>query len=115
MTITIYGIKNCDTMKKALKWLDAAGLEYQFHDYRKAGVPEERLRHWLDQLGWETVLNRRGTTWRKLDQDVRDTMDSEGAVEQALANPSLIKRPILETGTVLRAGFDPQDWTTLLN
>ena len=68
MAITVYGIKNCDTMKKALKWLDEQGLEYHFHDYKKDGVPEAQLRRWIDALGWETVINRRGTTWRKLDQ-----------------------------------------------
>lgn len=114
MTVTIYGIKNCDTMKKAMKWLDTAGVEYHFHDYRKEGVPGERLRHWCDQLGWETVINRRGTTWRKLDQSLRDTMDTEGAIEQALANPSLIKRPILETDNTLQAGFNQEDWQALL-
>ena len=114
MTITIYGIKNCDTMKKAMKWLDGQGVDYHFHDYRKAGVPEQRLRHWIEVLGWETVINRRGTTWRKLDPAVRDTMDAEGAVTQATANPSLIKRPILEAGDALRAGFSQDDWTALL-
>lgn len=114
MTITIYGIKNCDTMKKAMKWLDGQGLDYHFHDYRKEGVPEARLRHWIEALGWETVINRRGTTWRKLDQATRDAMDAEGAVAQATANPSLIKRPILETGEALRAGFSEADWNALL-
>ena len=66
MAITVYGIKNCDTMKKALKWLDQQGLEYHFHDYKKDGVPEAPLRRWIDALGWDTVINRRGTTWRKL-------------------------------------------------
>lgn len=114
MTLTIYGIENCDTMKKAMKWLDGQGLDYHFHDYRKDGVPEARLRHWIEALGWDTVINRRGTTWRKLDADLRESMDADGAVEQAMANPSLIKRPILETGDALRAGFNENDWKTLL-
>ncbi len=114
MAITIYGIKNCDTMKKAMRWLDAQGVDYHFHDYRKQGVPATELQRWIDTLGWETVINRRGTTWRKLEQSVRDHMDAASAFEQAQANPSLIKRPILDTGSTLRAGFDDTEWTSLL-
>ncbi|ASK34124.1 ArsC family reductase [Alcanivorax sp. N3-2A] len=114
MTTTIYGIKNCDTMKKAMTWLDAQGVDYRFHDYKKEGVPEARLREWLATLGWETVINRRGTTWRKLDATLRDNMDGEQALAVAMDNPSIIKRPILETGTALRAGFNEQDWKQLI-
>ena len=114
MMTTLYGIKNCDTMKKARQWLDEQGVDYHFHDYRKDGVPEDQLRHWIAELGWQTVINRRGTTWRKLDPVVRERMDAESAVEQALANPSLIKRPILRTTSHLRAGFNPDEWKTLV-
>ena len=113
MAITVYGIKNCDTMKKARVWLDDQGVEYVFHDYKKEGVPEAELRRWIDTLGWETVINRRGTTWRKLDQDVRDNMDAEQAVPVALDNPSIIKRPILQHGEALVAGFNADQWQAL--
>ncbi|MBL4714249.1 MAG: ArsC family reductase [Alcanivorax sp.] len=114
MAITVYGIKNCDTMKKALKWLDQQGLEYHFHDYKKDGVPEAPLRRWIDALGWDTVINRRGTTWRKLDQSTRDNMDAESAVAAARDNPSLIKRPILHSDNIIEAGFEEGRWKTLL-
>ena len=114
MAITIYGIKNCDTMKKALKWLDQQGVEYRFHDYKKEGVPEAELRRWIDALGWDTVINRRGTTWRKLDQSTRDEMDAERAVTVAMDNPSLIKRPILHSDNIIEAGFEEGRWKTLL-
>jgi arsenate reductase len=110
VSITVYGIKNCDTMKKALRWLDEQGLDYHFHDYKKEGVPEEALQAWISQLGWETVINRRGTTWRKLPEEVRDDMDAVGAVSVALNNPSIIKRPILDTGRTLLAGFKAHEW-----
>lgn len=115
MTITLYGISNCDTMKKARRWLDEQGLEYRFHDYRKEGVPEERLQHWISTLGWETVINRRGTTWRKLPEEVRDDMDAVQAVSVAQQNPSIIKRPILETERILLAGFKAHEWQQELN
>lgn len=108
--LNIYGIKSCDTMKKAFTWLTEHGIEHHFHDYKKEGASETHLRHWIDQLGWETVINRRGTTWRKLPQTQRDTMDVNGAVKAALDNPSLIKRPIIEQGTILLAGFDAETW-----
>ena len=114
MATTIYGIKNCDTMKKAMKWLDEQGVDYHFHDYRKEGVPEDHLRQWMAELGWDTVINRRGTTWRKLDPEVRENMDTDSAAEQALANPSLIKRPILQTEKHLRAGFNADEWKALI-
>lgn len=114
MPITIYGIKNCDTMKKAFAWLAEQGVDYRFHDYKKEGVPEVQLRQWIDKLGWETIINRRGTTWRKLDAAQRDTMDAYQAVKVAMENPSIIKRPILETSTTLKAGFQAQDWEKVI-
>lgn len=109
---TVYGIKNCDTMKKALRWLDEAGVEYRFHDYKKEGVPADQLDHWLETLGWEQVINRRGTTWRKLDESVRDSMDNQSARAVILDNPSIVKRPLLDTGSELVLGFKADDYTT---
>lgn len=108
--LKIYGIKACDTMKKAFTWLDQHGIAYEFHDYKKAGAPEKQLRQWIRKLGWETVINKRGTTWKKLPETVRAGMDAESAVAAALENPSLIKRPIIEQGTILLAGFDTGTW-----
>lgn len=108
--LKIYGIKACDTMKKAFTWLDQHGIAYEFHDYKKAGAPEKQLRQWIRKLGWETVINKRGTTWKKLPEDVRASMDAESAVAAALDNPSMIKRPIIEQGTILLAGFDANTW-----
>ncbi|MBJ6122808.1 ArsC family reductase [Sphingomonas mollis] len=107
MTITLYGIPNCDTVKKARAWLDAEGVAYDFHDYKKAGVDEATLRGWVDRLGWETVLNRRGTTFRKLPEETRADLDADKAVRIMLAHPSAIKRPIVVTGDAVQAGFDP--------
>lgn len=110
MTVTIYGIRNCDTCRKARKWLDEQGRAYRVHDYRKDGVPEHRLRAWVDRLGWETVINKRGATWRRLDGSTRANMDAEGAVEAALHESALIKRPIVESGNTLLVGFRPHEW-----
>ncbi|MDF1781404.1 MAG: arsenate reductase [Alcanivoracaceae bacterium] len=110
MTVKIYGIKNCSTMKKAFDWLTAEGIEFQFHDYKKEGAPEKRVRQWIKKLGWEVVINKRGTTWKKLPEAEREAMNAESAVQAALANPSLIKRPIIEQGTILLAGFDSAQW-----
>jgi arsenate reductase len=92
MTI-IYGIKNCDTMKKAMKWLDAQGIDYTFHDFRKDGLEAKQLDGWLKTLGWETLLNRRGMTWRKLSDEVKDNIDEKSARQLMLDNPAIIKRP----------------------
>ena len=108
--LKIYGIKACDTMKKAFTWLDQHGIAYEFHDYKKAGAPEKQVRQWIRKLGWETVINKRGTTWKKLPEDLRARMDAESSVAAALENPSLIKRPIIEQGTILLAGFDANTW-----
>ena len=114
MAITVYGIKNCDTMKKALKWLDEQGLEYHFHDYKKDGVPEAQLRRWIDALGWDTVINRRGTTWRKLDDVVKESMNTEKSVNLAMENSSVIKRPILQSNDFILAGFKADEWENTL-
>ena len=109
--ITLYGIPNCDTMKKARKWLDEHGIEYHFHNYKKDGVPEKKLRQWVKQLGWETLLNRRGTTWRKLDESVKNSIDEATAVKIMLDNPSIIKRPVLENGDTLLVGFKEDEYS----
>lgn len=110
MELTLFGIKNCDTMKKARRWLDDNGIHYVFHDYKKDGVPEQRLRQWLAALGWETVINRRSTTWRKLDEAVRESMNTEKAVTVAQDTPAIIKRPILQNDSFITAGFDADAW-----
>lgn len=112
--VALYGIPNCDTMKKARAWLDAHGVDYRFHDYKREGVDETRLRAWVDELGWETLVNRRGTTWRKLPEDVREGMDAEAAVRVMLETPSIIRRPVLDTGKVRHAGFSETDYERLL-
>ncbi len=97
MTITLYGIPNCDTVKRARQWLDAAGLAYQFHDFKKAGVPDAELQRWLAELGWEKVINRSGTSWRKLDEAQKAAVvDAPSAAAIAHEQPSVIKRPVVQ-------------------
>ncbi|MEM7019902.1 MAG: ArsC family reductase, partial [Pseudomonadota bacterium] len=93
--ITIYGIKNCDTMKKARKWLDENEITYEFHDYKKQGIDADTLQSWSQQVGWETLLNKRGTTWRKLPDDKREAVDEPTAIELMQEFTSLIKRPVI--------------------
>lgn len=112
--IKIYGIPNCDTMKKARKWLEANGVDYEFHDYKKAGVPEKEFKQWVKKLGWEVLLNRRGTTWRKLDDSVKNNIDEASAIKVMLENPSIIKRPVLEAGETILAGFDEAEYKEAL-
>ncbi|MCW8853770.1 MAG: ArsC family reductase [Gammaproteobacteria bacterium] len=108
--ITLYGIPNCDTMKKARKWLDQNKIDYRFHDYKKLGVPEKQLKQWVKQLGWETLLNKRGTTWRKLDESVKETVNQKSAIQIMLDNPSIIKRPVLDANGKISVGFSEQDY-----
>lgn len=114
MTITLYGIPNCDSVKKARRWLDDNGCEYAFHDYKKAGIEPATLGTWADRLGWETLLNRRGTTWRRLDEADRQDLDQARAIALLQANTSLIKRPIVVAGDELLVGFDETLWRRLL-
>jgi arsenate reductase len=107
---TIYGIKNCDTMKKARAWLDTHGIKYSFHDYKVDGISEERLRGWIAQVGWETLLNRGGTTFRKLPEAQKTGVTESKAVQLMLAQPSVIKRPVLEIGSRLLVGFKPETY-----
>lgn len=110
----LYGIKNCDTVKKARKWLDEHGVDYQFHDFKKDGLHEELLSRWESAVGWETLLNRRGTTWRKLPEEVRDTISAQSARAIMLDNPSIIKRPVVESGDDVRVGFSADEWSAWL-
>ena len=107
---TIYGIKNCDTMKKAFKWLDEKGVEYDFHDYKKNGVDEKILKKAVKKFSWEQVLNRKGMTWRKLPKDVQSTMYEKKAIVIALENPSIIKRPLLIHNEEMVLGFNPETY-----
>ena len=107
MTTTIYGIKACDTMQKARAWLEGHGVAYAFHDYKAAGVTAEKLKAWAGEVGWETLLNRKGTTFRKLpDADKADLTEAK-AIGLMVAQPSMIKRPVLETDSGLMVGFKP--------
>lgn len=113
--LTLYGIPNCNTMKKARTWLDEHQLEYRFHDYKRAGIDQATLENWIEQLGWESLVNRRGTTWRKLPEEQRQSIDQHLAQELMHENPSLIKRPVLDTGTQLLVGFDAEQWEQQLS
>jgi len=109
MPVTIYGIKNCDTMKKARAWLDRRGVAYSFHDYKASGIERERLEGWSRKVGWETLLNRNGTTFRKLPEKDKNGLDGKKAVALMLAQPSMIKRPVLDLGRGnLIIGFTPE-------
>ena len=105
--ITLYGIPNCDTVKKARRWLDERGVAYAFHDYKKQGVPEPQLDRWIAEAGWHKLVNRQGTTWRKLDAATQAAVsDAASAKALMLAQPSVIKRPVVEAGPKLLVGFD---------
>jgi arsenate reductase len=111
-TVTIYGIKNCDTMKKARAWLDDRGVAYSFHDYKAAGVERAVLEGWARKVGWETLLNRAGTTFRKLPDAKKAGLDAGRAIALMLAQPSMIKRPVLDVGGALIVGFKPEIYAT---
>ncbi len=114
MTLTLFGIKNCDTMKKARAWLDAAGVAYGFHDYKAAGIDAATLGGWVDALGWEAVLNRAGTTFRALPEADKADLDAPRAIALMLAQPSMIKRPMLVGDGLLIAGFKPETYAAAL-
>lgn len=107
---TLYGIPNCDTMKKARAWLAENGIEYSFHDYKKLGIDEQTLRGWVAELGWKVLLNTRGMMWRKVPQDVKDNIDEASAVQLMLETPSIIKRPVLDTGGARHVGFKAEQY-----
>jgi arsenate reductase len=114
MSVVIYGIKNCDTMKKARAWLDKAGVAYDFHDYKTAGIERPRLEGWAKKASWETLLNRAGTTFRKLPEGDKEKLTEAKAIGLMMANPSMIKRPVLEAGGRLLVGFKPDQYEALL-
>jgi len=114
MTVRLYGIRNCDTVKKARAWLDAAGISYDFHDYKAAGVDRGLLEGWVDRMGWEVLLNRAGTTFRKLPDADKADLDATRAVALMCAQPSMIKRPVVEAGDTLLVGFKPAEWEAAL-
>lgn len=113
MTVTIHGIRNCDTMKKAFAWLDGHGVGYAFHDYKKAGVARPALERWCDAAGWEAVLNRAGTTFRKLPEAAKAGLDRDRAIALMLEQPSMIRRPVLESGDILEIGFKPERYARI--
>jgi len=105
---TIYGIRNCDTMRKARAWLDEHGVAYDFHDYKAEGIARQRLEGWAKAVGWEVLLNRAGTTFRKLPPEEKEGVDAGKAIALMLAQPAMIKRPVLETGAGILVGFKPE-------
>jgi arsenate reductase (glutaredoxin) len=113
MKTKIYGIKNCDTVKKALKWLDDRKIDYDFHNYKKDGIDKAVLKHAIDQYGWEKVINRNGTTWRALPDEVKNSTDAQKAISLAEENPSIIKRPILSRMGQIVIGFDAKAYEAL--
>jgi len=112
--ITIYGIKNCDTMKKARAWLENHGIDYAFHDYKATGIDRGRLEGWAKSVGWETLLNRAGMTFRKLPDKDKDAISEKKAIALMLDQPSMIKRPVLDVGGKLIVGFSPQTYEKTL-
>ncbi len=113
--ITLYGIKNCDTVKKARKWLDEHGVDYHFHDFRADGLKESTVTGWIDELGWETLVNKRSTSWKALDESERNSMDESSALNAIMAQPTLIKRPLLDTGKERFTGFSAANYDKIFN
>ena len=110
MTLTLLGISNCDTVKKARRWLDEQGVAYRFHDVRKDGLDPARLQRWIDALGWEKLLNRSGTTFRKLPDADKQGLDAARAKALMLDQPAMIRRPVVEAGDAVSVGFSADDW-----
>ena len=113
MTITMFGIPNCDTIKKAKKWLQAEGIDFEFHDYRKQGIDEALVTEFCRQLGWESVVNKRGTTYRQLPAEQKETLNETTAIPLLVAQPAMIKRPILQVNDTLHIGFNAEKYATL--
>ena len=113
--ITLYGIKNCDTVKKARRWLERQHVEHHFHDFREDGLTEEQVAAWVDELGWETLVNRRSTSWKALSVEERDSMDPKTAVTAIMSQPTLIKRPLLDTGHERHTGFSEASYQEILS
>ena len=115
MTVTVYGIPNCDTVKKSRMWLEAKGISYAFHDYKKAGANAEKLAEWCDAKGWETILNRAGTTFKKLPDVDKTDLTQAKAIKHMLDQPSMIKRPVVEHDGGLLVGFKETEWQAALS
>jgi arsenate reductase len=115
MTIHFYGITNCDTVKKARIWLDEKGTDYAFHDFKKEGADQDRVRAWVEAVGWEKLLNRRGTTFRDLEPAQQENLDAEKAIRLMVARPTVIKRPVVECGGTVLVGFDAAEWDAALS
>ena len=113
--IIVFGIKNCDTIKKARNWLTDQGIEYQFHDFRANGIDRDKIETWIQQVGWETVLNRRGTTWRKLDAAIQDTVNRDNVAALLAEHPAMIKRPVLDIDGDISIGFKPDLYQSIFN
>lgn len=113
--VCMYGIKNCDTIKKAKKWLAAESIEAEFHDYRQQGITVDWLKQVLEQHDWEVVLNKRGTTYRQLSDEIKASLNEEVAIEQMVANPAMIKRPILAVGEKFHVGFSDASYKEIFN
>lgn len=113
--ITLYGIKNCDTVKKARKWLDENNIAHRFHDVRADGLNQDMLKKWIDATGWETVLNKRGTTWRKLDTTVQENVSADNVSELLLEHPAMIKRPVLDINGEIIIGFKADNYDEIFN
>lgn len=111
----LYGISNCDTIKKAKKWLSENMVAYQFHDFRKDGLEAEQLEMWVEALGWEVLLNKRGTTWRKLPEEDQADLDAAKATRLMLEHPAMIKRPVLVTVDEIIVGFKPEEYVRLID
>ena len=114
-SITVFGIPNCDTVKKARKWLDANDISYEFHDYKKKGIEKKRLESWSKELGWDALLNRRGTTWRKLDESDKADVSEARALDLMVEHTSMIKRPVIEHDSGLLLGFDEERYQEVFN
>ncbi len=114
-TPTLFGIKNCDTIKKARAWLERANIPYHFHDFRQQGVNENQLREWIAELGWQTLINKRGTTWRQLDEPSKTHMDQQLALQTMLQQPAIIKRPVLDLGSQRHVGFSADAYQSLFD
>lgn len=110
---TLYGIPNCDTVKKAQRWLQANSIEFSFHDFRKDGLEQQQLEQWAAALGWETLLNKRSTSWRQLDDEIKSNIDEQSAIREMLISPTLIKRPLLELNGQYQVGFKEADYASL--
>jgi arsenate reductase len=113
--ITVYGIKNCDTVKKARRWLEQHNIDYNFHDFREQGLEQAAVEAWLDELGWETLVNRRSTSWKQLSPEQRENMDQQKALTAIMQQPTLIKRPLLDTGSSRQVGFSEKSYQEIFH